>query len=74
MTVELRAEVGATTVLVTHNIEEAVFLGQRILVLGHPPIHSAQVVDNHDAGDVAYRDTTAFHEMCTTLRTKLSLE
>lgn len=74
LTVELRAEVGATTVLVTHNIEEAVLLGQRILVLGHPPIHSSQVVDNPDAGDVSYRDTTAFHEMCTALRIKLSLE
>ena len=34
LTVELRAETGVTTVIVTHIIEEAVFLGQRILVLG----------------------------------------
>ncbi len=37
LTVELRQETGVTTVIVTHNIEEAVYLGQRILVLGRPP-------------------------------------
>ena len=37
LTVELRQETGLTTVVVTHIIEEAVFLGQRILVLGRPP-------------------------------------
>ena len=34
---ELIQEHGLTTVLVTHNIEEAVFLGQRVLVLAQPP-------------------------------------
>jgi NitT/TauT family transport system ATP-binding protein len=37
LTLELRAEQHLTTVIVTHNIEEAVFMGERILVLGQPP-------------------------------------
>ena len=37
LTVELRGETGLTTVIVTHIIEEAVYLGQKILVLGQPP-------------------------------------
>jgi DnaJ-class molecular chaperone len=35
--VELRAEQKLTAVVVTHNIEDAAFLGERILVLAHPP-------------------------------------
>ena len=37
LTLELRQETGVTTVVVTHNIEEAVYLGRRILVLGQRP-------------------------------------
>jgi ABC-type nitrate/sulfonate/bicarbonate transport system ATPase subunit len=70
--VELRAEVGVTTVLVTHSIEEAVFLGERILVLGRPPIRTALTVENPDAGQVAYRDTVTFHEKCAVLRAYLA--
>ena len=36
--------------IVTHNIEEAVFLGQRILVLGRPPNQSLRIIDNPAAG------------------------
>mgnify|MGYP005870373525 CR=1 FL=1 len=54
--------------LVTHSIEEAVFLGRRILALGRPPLRSALVVENPGAGDVAYRDTATFHEICAALR------
>jgi NitT/TauT family transport system ATP-binding protein len=36
---------GTTVVLVTHDVEEAVFLGQRVVVLGSDPGHVASVVD-----------------------------
>jgi NitT/TauT family transport system ATP-binding protein len=36
---------GTTVVLVTHDVEEAVFLGQRVVVLGCDPGHVASVVD-----------------------------
>ena len=46
LTVELAAETGVTTVVVTHTIDEAVFLGRRILVLGRPPNVRPNVVEN----------------------------
>ena len=52
LTVELRPETGVTTVVVTHIIEEAVFLGQRILVLGRPPNVAAHVIENPEACDI----------------------
>ena len=69
--VELRAEIGVTTVIVTHNIEEAVFLGQRILVLGTPPNRETIVIENPDAGREAYRHEPAFLEKCKALRMAL---
>lgn len=72
--VELRAESGAlglTTVLVTHSIEEAVFLGQRILVLGRPPNRRALVIENSQAGRLGYRQEAAFLAKCAELRAQL---
>jgi ABC-type nitrate/sulfonate/bicarbonate transport system ATPase subunit len=36
-TAEIQERTGATVIFVTHDIEEAVFLGHRVLVLGHRP-------------------------------------
>jgi NitT/TauT family transport system ATP-binding protein len=68
LTVTLRAETDLTSVIVTHNIEEAVFLGERILALGAPPNREAVVIDNPGAGDPAYHDTAAFKAQCEALR------
>ena len=72
LTVELRAETGLTTVIVTHIIEEAVFLGQRILVLGRPPNVMAHVIENPEACDTAYRGRPAYWERCAELREALN--
>lgn len=69
---ELADELQLTMVLVTHNIEEAVFLGQRILVLGDLPIRRAQVIENADAGDIDYRGQPAYLAKCTELRMALA--
>lgn len=66
--VELGVEGTVTTVLVTHNIEEAVFLGRKILVLPSPPFFAAEVVDNPGAGELDYRDQSVFHEKCGQVR------
>jgi ABC-type nitrate/sulfonate/bicarbonate transport system ATPase subunit len=71
LTVELRRETGLTTVVVTHNIEEAVYLGQRILVLGMPPTTEACIIANPAAGDPAYRGQPAYFEKCNELRAAL---
>ena len=71
LTLELRQETGLTTVVVTHNIEEAVFLGQRILVLGGAPNTRAQVIENPGAGAAVYRGQPAYWEKCAELRSRL---
>ena len=64
-------EHGLTTVLVTHNIEEAVFLGQRVLVLAQPPAAKTTVFDNQHEDPHAFRSAPAFLTQCTALRTLL---
>lgn len=57
-----------TTVLVTHSIEEAVFLGRRIIVLSRRPGRVLRIVENPDAGTLDYRQTESFFHQCTGLR------
>jgi ABC-type nitrate/sulfonate/bicarbonate transport system ATPase subunit len=68
LTLELRAEQRLTTVIVTHNIEEAVFMGERILVLGRPPNCEAVIVHNPQAGSAGYRQQDTFFARCNELR------
>ncbi|MBI5033496.1 MAG: ATP-binding cassette domain-containing protein [Chloroflexi bacterium] len=69
LTLDLQAETKTTTVFVTHNIEQAVFLGRKILVLGMPPHRSpVRVVDNAHAGHVEYRDDPEFAKQAHLLR------
>jgi NitT/TauT family transport system ATP-binding protein len=78
LTVELRQETGVTTIVVTHNIEEAAFLGQRILVLGRAPITQARAIENPAAGAPAYRNQQsarlrpAYWAKCAELREALT--
>jgi NitT/TauT family transport system ATP-binding protein len=72
LTLELRAETHVTTILVTHNIEEAVYLGRRILVLGQPPATEACVIENPAGGSPGYRTEPAFLAKCTELRAALA--
>lgn len=60
-----------TSVLVTHSIEEAVFLGQRILVLGANPARVLGEVKNPEAGTEGYRQKPLFFQRCTLLRSLL---
>jgi len=46
LTLELQAEQGLTTLVVTHNIEEALVMGRKILVLGQPPQRKTVIVEN----------------------------
>jgi ABC-type nitrate/sulfonate/bicarbonate transport system ATPase subunit len=68
LTLELRIEQRLTTVIVTHNIEEAVFMGEKILILGQPPTREAVIVDNPQAGSGAYRQQDLFFARCNQLR------
>ena len=73
LTMQLRQERGLTLVLVTHAIEEAALLGQRVLVLGRPPHRQLQVIDNPGGGVPAHRGTAAYDQACASLRAALEL-
>jgi NitT/TauT family transport system ATP-binding protein len=68
---ELHAEQGLTTVIVTHNIEEAVTMGRKILVLGQPPHRQPLIVENPTAGLPDYRTSETYFAHCNHLRALL---
>jgi ABC-type nitrate/sulfonate/bicarbonate transport system ATPase subunit len=68
LTLELQSEQQLTTTVVTHSIEEAAFLGRKILLFG-PTI---EVIDNFAAGAPDYRLQPAYQAMVTALRLKLA--
>ncbi len=68
LTVELQREQELTTVVVTHNIEDAAFLGEHILVLARPPHRAPVIVENPAAGASGYRARPAFLDKCNELR------
>ncbi|QAA76928.1 MAG: hypothetical protein BIP78_1162 [Candidatus Bipolaricaulis sibiricus] len=61
-------EMGFTGVLVTHDMEEAVFLGKRILVLSKRPARVLEVVENPGMGEPGYRGTPEFVAQVAHLR------
>jgi NitT/TauT family transport system ATP-binding protein len=71
---ELWRQRGHTSVLVTHSIEEAVFLGRRVIVLSPRPGRVAATVDNPLMGEAGYRATPEFYERCAELRQLLAEE
>lgn len=71
---ELWRERGHTSVLVTHSIEEAVYLGRRIVVLSPRPGRVAEIVDNPAMGERGYRDHESFYRTCIHVRRILAEE
>lgn len=71
LTVELRREQHLTLVLVTHLIEEAAVLGQKILLLGRPPNRRAEVLDNPGADRPGWRDSAEYQALVRDLRERL---
>ena len=63
---------GYSQVVVTHSIEEAVLLGQRILVFTPRPGTLAHIIGNPQAGDAAYRSTEEFAATCKAVREALA--
>ncbi|MDO4854203.1 MAG: ABC transporter ATP-binding protein [Coriobacteriia bacterium] len=58
-------------ILVTHSIEEAVFLGQRIVVMSPRPGRVLGIVDNPEMGARTYRSDDVFFERCKKVRSLL---
>ena len=57
-----------TMILVTHSIEEAVFLGRTIMVMGRRPGSVRAVIDNPHAGFAGFREEESFYVTCKQVR------
>ncbi|MFP3945568.1 MAG: ABC transporter ATP-binding protein [Archaeoglobaceae archaeon] len=57
-----------TMLLVTHSIEEAVFLGKKIVVLSPRPGEVVSIIDNSEAGSAEYRNKKEFFQKCREVR------
>lgn len=68
---QLQAENQLTLVIVTHSIEEAAFMGKKILLLTQPPIRKAIILENPEAGSESYRKSEAYLNLCEILRARL---
>lgn len=69
---EIWQEQRLTTVMVTHSIEEAVFLGSRILVLGEgQPTHVVGEILNPLVGQEGYRKSSEFFQTASVVRSLL---
>ena len=61
-----------TLLMVTHNIEEAVFLGQKIVVMDKGKIK--HIMDNPYFGDADLRNSLKFYQICLQVRKWLNEE
>jgi NitT/TauT family transport system ATP-binding protein len=61
-------EMRFTGILVTHDIEEAVFLGQRIVVLSPRPARVREILENPGTGTPDYRGSPEFLAQAKALR------
>ncbi len=71
LVLELWSETRLTFVLVTHAIEEAAVVGQKILLLNRPPNRDALVIDNPAAGNRGFRESAEYLAVCHELRARL---
>lgn len=71
---ELKQELNTTMVLVTHSVEEAVLLSDKILIFtSSAPIHTYTILDSPFANGIADRDNPEFAAFCAGIRKRLNV-
>lgn len=73
LAVSLLDEGERASVLVTHDVQEAVFIGRRILTLGKPPTRSPVIMENPRAHQPEYRGSAEFYEMCRRVKEAVAM-
>ena len=68
LVLSLCEERNLTMVMVTHNIEEAIFLGQKIVAFADHSGQIKRIDENPHSGQTAYRNTAEFYQHCSLLR------
>ena len=66
--ISLRREMNLTYIIITHDIEVAVVMGNKILVLQEGLNRNPPVIENESFGMVDNRDHLAFHKKCEQVR------
>jgi ABC-type nitrate/sulfonate/bicarbonate transport system ATPase subunit len=74
LTLEIWKENNLTLITVTHLIEEAVFLGKSIILLGSPPNQFPQVFNNPGALNPNFRETQEYLNFCQMLHDRLGAD
>lgn len=67
----LKKEQALTLVVVTHAIEEAAILGEKIVLLSQPPNRHATIIENRQSAQPGYRNSETYTGICRTLRAQL---
>ena len=70
---ELRRDQRIPYILVTHSVEEAVFLGQRIMILAGCPARVQAVFDNPGFGREGHRATPEFYDLVREIRQSMEV-
>jgi NitT/TauT family transport system ATP-binding protein len=71
LVLELKEEQNFTLVLVTHTIEEAAYVGKKILMLGKAPNSEAHIIENTGFGTPGYRASEEYSELIHDLRNRM---
>ncbi len=68
---EMLGNRSVTALLVTHSVEEAVYLGSTIWVLAGTPARIQERFDNPGQGTPGYRTDPSFFQLCSSVRQRL---
>jgi NitT/TauT family transport system ATP-binding protein len=74
LVMDLRLEQALTTVIVTHSIEEAAILGEKVLVLSQPPNRTPTIIPNPGASGKDYVHSAGYVKKCAQLREALEAQ